>query len=330
MIEEFNLTNDNQLYFHFPSSKKIDEASFLFIDQQKLNDSNYSNKLTVLNNKINISEISFSEFLELPLLSSNNENYNDDDKIYNLDNPKLTMNKKRNNNLNSTNEQSKKKIKEYLVKTNDKNTIFKIAKFNKNTNRGRIKKYTFYRVMHTKFAEDNIIRKVKINFIEACRIYINYLYKDYLKKSNMTFLLLQKINPRQLYIIRKSVNLNWFNLKLKDVFSEQISKKFKRSDKDLNKYNIIKVMNENKATEVINVLNTTVKDIYKDYVENKKKEGFKTLDDDLMRIKSKMIKENEEKDIEKYLYRYKVIAKNLERIFISKIPRVNKIKKNKK
>ena len=142
----------------------------------------------------------------------------------------------------------------------------------------------------------------------------------------MTFLLLQKINPTQLYIIRKSVNLQWFNLKLKDVFSVEISKRFKLNDKDLNKYNIIKILNENKATEVINVLNTTVKDIYKDYIENKKKEGFETLNDDLMRIKSKMIEEKEDENIEKYLNNYKYIAKNLELIFINKIPRINKVK----
>lgn len=323
METEFNFTNDNQLFI-YPSDKK-EEMSFLLIEQPKLFDSNSSKKLIESNNQIMSSDNILSEFAQFHIISSNNENYSDDDKIYNLDNPKLNINKKKNN-LNSTNEQSKKKLKEFLIKTNDKNTIFKVTKLKKNTNRGRIKKDTYYRVRHTKFAEDNIIRKVKINFIEKCRKYINYLYKDYLKNKNMTFLLLQKINPTQLYIIRKSVNLQWFNLKLKDVFSVEISKRFKLNDKDLNKYNIIKILNENKATEVINVLNTTVKDIYKDYIENKKKEGFETLNDDLMRIKSKMIEEKEDENIEKYLHNYKYIAKNLELIFINKIPRINKVK----
>lgn len=60
--------------------------------------------------------------------------------------------------------------------------IFKITKDFKG--KGRIKKNTNYVGKHTKFSEDNIIRKKKRIFLDSCWNYINLLYKKYLLKIN--------------------------------------------------------------------------------------------------------------------------------------------------
>lgn len=60
--------------------------------------------------------------------------------------------------------------------------IFKITKDFKG--KGRIKKNTNYVGKHTKFSEDNIIRKIKRIFLDSCWNYINLLYKKYLLKIN--------------------------------------------------------------------------------------------------------------------------------------------------
>ena len=63
--------------------------------------------------------------------------------------------------------------------------------------------------------------------------------------------------------------------------------------------------------------------MYNAFIQNIKIPGFDNLDEDINELKIKMEKDNEE-DIEEYLRKYEAIAKNLENIFIRKIPRNNK------
>ena len=60
---------------------------------------------------------------------------------------------------------------------NIKEKIFEIKKTNKRL--GRLKKNSFLKGKHNKFAEDNIIRKLKRRFLEKVRIYINNEYNNY-------------------------------------------------------------------------------------------------------------------------------------------------------
>lgn len=66
----------------------------------------------------------------------------------------------------------------FLNAQNYNEKIFKITKDFKG--KGRIKKNTNYVGKHTKFSEDNIIRKIKRIFLDSCWNYINLLYKKYL------------------------------------------------------------------------------------------------------------------------------------------------------
>ena len=206
-----------------------------------------------------------------------------------------------------------------------KERIFKIGKKNKNT--GRIKKNTHFFGKHNKFCEDNIIRKIKGRFLEKCRIYINNEYKRFLLNSKHEIQkandFLQRITPKLSRKIKKVDNLSWLNSKLYQVYSENLSEKCSLYDPEYNKKKIKKLYEENKAKNVIDILNKTVKEIFEAFTLNTKITGFETLNDDLKELKLKMEKDNQE-NIDQYLYKYRNIALNFESIFINKTSRSNK------
>ena len=125
------------------------------------------------------------------------------------------------------------------------------------------------------------------------------------------------------YFIKKEDNLKWLNSKLYEIFSENISVKYCIYETDYNKKAIEKIYKENEAKNVIEILNKPVRFMYNAFIQNIKIPGFDNLDEDINELKIKMEKDNEE-DIEEYLRKYESIAKNLENIFIRKIPRNNK------
>ena len=326
MIDSFNLITNN--YY-----ENYNENEIPLFDINNYFENSLSNKIEINNdneiNIINYEKLSLSPSLE----SLSFENRDDRDIFIELENPFICMNKKSNAFSNSTIEISKIKINDKIenMKTNKlENKIFRITKFNKNSKVGRKKKNTNYKVKHTKFSEDNLIIKIKRNLVENCIKYINTLYKKhYLKSGIDTQIKLLKINPTQLYNIKRSENLKWLNMKLKDVLSTNISRKYIHYSIDYNYCIIYNILRQNEAIEIINILNKTIKDMLKDYIENNKKDGFATLNDDLMVIKERMITDKEEKNvIEHYLNKYEFIAKNLEKIFINKIPRINNDKKH--
>ena len=90
---------------------------------------------------------------------------------------------------------------------------------------------------------------------------------------------------------------------LRELFSSDLGNKFKKINKDYNKNNIDKLYQENKAKDIIELLNKTLEDVYEKYI-NKKIPEF-NLYSDLKEIKEK---ENERND---YIDRYEKIALKL-------------------
>ena len=176
---------------------------------------------------------------------------------------------------------------------------------------------------HNRFCEDNIIRKIKGRFHEKCRIAINNEYRKYLINNNIDLKkendLLQRITPKVSRKIKKDENLKWLRSRIYQVFSEEVSVKCSLYKSDHNKINIQKLYKENKAKDVIAILNKPVKEMFNDYVLNKNMPGL-NLNDDLKELKIKMEKDNDE-DIDKYLFKYKNTALNLEFIFKKKFSR---------
>jgi hypothetical protein len=102
--------------------------------------------------------------------------------------------------------------------------------------------------------------------------------------------------------------LKWFESKIFEIFSENISKRYSAYNPDLNKKKIERLMKLNEATNMINILNTNIETIFDKYVNNEKIDGFKTLKDDTEELKRYMEKTNQE-NIKEYLKKYEYIVK---------------------
>ena len=200
-----------------------------------------------------------------------------------------------------------------------KRKIFKISKINKKI--GRIKKDSALKGFHNKFSQDNIIRKIKARFLENVRLYINDQYKIYLlnKTENKKKIShwLKKVNPHVSRKIKKEENLKWFETKISEIFSENVSLRYTGNTPDMNKKKITRLIKLNEAKNVIDILNTKVEILFNKYINDEKIEGFKTLENDVEEIKNFMEKRNQE-NIKEYLIKYKYTAKNMKKIFIQK------------
>ena len=201
-----------------------------------------------------------------------------------------------------------------------KEKIFEIHKINKKI--GRIKKNSGYIGKHNKLSEDNVIRKIKRRFLENVRIYINKEYKKYYMKNkiSMNNNWLKKISPKCYGQIKKIDNIKWFNSKIYEVFSENLSLRYSSHSLDSNKKNIQNLLFSNESNSVKDILNTKVEVLFSKYIGNVKIEGFKTLKDDIKEIEKQM-KESEQEDINKYLKKYEDTAKNMKDIFDKKSER---------
>ena len=318
---DFTENNENEIFSSAPSIN-LEESNFII---------NNNNSIFAESNSDNTSNFNYinSENI-IDFLSFKNKQIN-----YYKNSIQTPNSFKKNNDINSiqinsANKNKTNEIKDINIKTMErrkekKDRIFRIYKINKN--KGRIKKNSNYIGKHNKFCEDNIIRKIKGRFHEKCRIYINKEYKNYLlvnkcdaKKEKD---LLQRIDPKFSRIIKKDENLKWLKSRLYHVYSENVSEKCSLYGPDHNKKEIEKIFKENKAKNVIDILNKPVKHMFEAFIKNIKIQGFKTLDNDINELKEKMIKDNQD-NIEEYLSKYREVAQNLETIFIKKTPRNNK------
>lgn len=216
-------------------------------------------------------------------------------------------------------------------KVKEQEKIFSIAKVNKNVGRIKKEKKQDIKGKHDKFSDDNIIQKIKVSFNESCYNYINFEYdKFYIHidtKKAQKFI--QRISPKEAKKIKKDDNIHWFSLKLKDLFSSEISSKYSKFDENYNKRQIEKLYRENKAKNVIDILEKTVEEMLDDFCNDTPIEGFETLKDDIAKKRKKMEDEEEAPEIiEEYLEKYKNNAKGLKATFRSKKSR-NRKKKSK-
>ena len=123
--------------------------------------------------------------------------------------------------------------------------------------------------------------------------------------------------------------MKWFESKIFEIFSENISKRYSAYNPDLNKKKIERLMKLNEATNMINILNTKIEILFDKYINNEKIDAFKTLKDDIEELVKDMERTNQEK-INEYLKKYEYTAKNLKNIFITKNQRSYRYRENKK
>ena len=194
-------------------------------------------------------------------------------------------------------------IYDCLRKNNKK--IFKIIKINKKL--GRIKKNSLITGKHNKLSEDNIIRKIKARFHEKLRLYINIEYNKYIlkktQKNRHTNNWLKKISPKISRKIKKEENLQWFQSKIYEIFSNNISLRYSSHLVNSNKKKIERLLSLNEKNKIIKILNASIEEMFDKYINNEKIEGFKTLEDDINELRTQM-KKSSQSNIEEYLINF--------------------------
>ena len=179
---------------------------------------------------------------------------------------------------------------------------------------GRKPKYSMQLSSHTKYADDNILRKLKVKFFKKL---VNYINGIILSKYSKRIKVLKPLKGEVSQNNNIKFNIKLINSKLKDIFSSyEINGKFKLFEKDCNK-NIVNSIYAENITELIEILEMTfieVFDIFRNANETEKLNGFEKLDKVLNEMK---LKENNEE----YIIKFKEMAFNFEKFYYEKIPR---------
>ena len=255
-------------------------------------------------NKIKI----FENIFESQKLIECNENLLDEENYFIKANSLIYHYETENSNENYNEEKNIKKAK----KKQDKSKIFWIEKIDKKKkNMGRRKKEKKYKTKasHNKFNKDNIVRKIKIHFLNAGIKYINKKYNEFqklkLKRTKQKFL--QKLEQKYTDYLTKKEEKIFLSKKLNEILSDTVSKRCKNHNKDYNKKNIKKLINNGEPKNLIEFLDKTIEDVYRIYIsEEKDKIPEFNLENDLT-----LIEEDINEKGENYKIKYKEYALDL-------------------
>ena len=218
------------------------------------------------------------------------------------------------------NKSNKKFVKRKTFKVY-KNIIFNIEKVLK---LGRIKKGSNKKGKHDKFQKDNIIRRFKVFLMKNIFNYVNKSFNH--DNKNTTIIGLKTISSMQTKSISKRDNILWLNSKIKDIFNQNLTSKIITFDINYNKNLIKRIYEEQKEEKVINILDKTVKELWKIYINddlNNNFIGFETIKHDIAKLRK--MGESEE-----YIELFINCAKRFEDIFNEINPRKTNIKIRKK
>ena len=239
--------------------------------------------------------------------------------------------KRRNKNLSHTNEPKKK-----LGRKKNGDTLGKINS------------------KHNKYSQDNIIKKIKSKLLHFLVEFLNNLLNSILKKNkiNSYIKIVKNIEdnkiPKNVGLIKdldyknvidrvkKEKNLEFFDMKLKDFLSSEISSKYKTLQKDSNKRIIEEILKEENENEIINfVFNLTFRQWLDSFLYKKEIKDYKNLDNEKINIINYHFKRVDDLLIEiyrefntNYLSCYIFYLFNIERWYFIKMGRKSsKVKK---
>ena len=182
--------------------------------------------------------------------------------------------------------------------------------------KGRKLKNSKEQGFHNKFTFDNIIRKIKAISMQSFFNFFNNKIKEVYKDSEVKSLWgLKKLNQSQIKNSNIEYNRLFFEKSLKDIFSDDITTKWKTEGRDHNKKLIEKLLNEeNKEKKMIfeKILNYKFIDIVK-YLRGEREglDELKGLDFD--EYMWKKIKRDEN-----YLKNFKYNMENIEKLIQNK------------
>ena len=170
-------------------------------------------------------------------------------------------------------------------------------------------------------AKDNVIRRFKVQLITHIFNYINSLFNiNNYGKSKKQINVIKKVDSIYIKSISKEENIEWLNSKLNFIFSKTISSTLSNFDINYNKKLIQRIYSKNEEKKVINILDKTIREMLSIYCNDdpeNKYPGFKTLKDDLIRLRK--LKEDEA-----YIEMYTLVATSFEEIYKKIIPRKKK------
>ena len=258
-------------------------------------------KVYFSDNKIKI----FENIFESQKLFECNENLFDEENYF-IKADSLIYHYNSNNYKENIEEKNIKKVK----KKQSKGKIFLIEKIDrKKKSLGRRKKEKKYRTRasHNKFNKDNIVRKIKIHFLNAGIKYINKKYNEFhcLKRTKQKFL--QKLKQKYTDYLTKKEEKIFLSKKLNEILSDTVSKRCKNHNKDYNRKNIKKLINNGEPKNLIEFLDKTIEDVYRIYIsEEKDKIPEFNLENDLMSIEEDINEKGEN-----YKIKYKEYALDL-------------------
>ena len=194
-------------------------------------------------------------------------------------------------------------------------------------NLGRKRKEANEKGRHTKNDVDNVIKKIKRVFFDISPEYVAEVVNSNKSDKKQKFLL-GKLSYEYIDNLKKENELALFRMKLKDLLSFNISSKCSLSkDKEFNKKNINRILEEEKDNKVIiDLLNMNFDkwiDVFtlKTSIENVPE--FDGLEETLNTIYKKNDKDSEKKD-EKYFSRFIFYLFNYQNYFKNKKGRSSK------
>jgi len=187
---------------------------------------------------------------------SNNDNNDDHDSIYFTRTNFITAPKK-------------KKI--FQIKKVQR--IFSIRKKEKNERKkGRLplNRRPLNIPKHNKNSLDNIATKIKAHFVKKTLKYVNKKFNEFLLRNNRKKkTLLMNIKPDSYKKFSKKANQNFINLKIHQLFSADLTNRIREFPKYYNRTQIKSLFEKNEAIEVIEIMNSSVKEMYEIYSSNK-------------------------------------------------------------
>ena len=186
---------------------------------------------------------------------------------------------------------------------------------------------------HTKFSDDNMMRKIKNKVIESSRILVNKVFKDEINSGNIETNYMKqefsKIKGAFSQELNIKYNLYFYQMKIKEIFSLELSNKYTAIEKNFNKELIDYIFSEDNKTFFIKtkvLLNMPFHQYYHDIFlgekENWKNYFVIDLNDNKYQIENMLkIIENNEDNCENntmYIKKINTLAHNYEKFFLSK------------
>ena len=179
----------------------------------------------------------------------------------------------------------------------------------KKLNMGRKPKNSLKKGKHTKYFEDNIMRKIKAYYLKYAHNLIN-------KNIKNKYLKLFKLDSEISENLKKDFNITLMNTTFRGLYEDYpLSSKYRRKAKDisdLNKHIIKRIYSEYREKEIdaINILNKTYKELFNHFIRN-------NLDAFLNDIYEKEKEKNEPEDvIVNYVKKIEYLCNNYEQYFM--------------